>query len=86
MGRIDTEEQFGALLIDLKRIDNEVMQINVPLSYAAELYSLRLHIAYVRDRIKSGGMTDKTTENGRTERIIQEASAEHSQEAGTAAA
>ena len=64
MGQIDTEEQNGTLLDELKRIDQEVMQVNVPLSYAAELYSLRLHIAYVRDRIKSGGMTDKAPENG----------------------
>jgi hypothetical protein len=86
VGRIDTQEQCGALLSELRRIDKEVMQTKVPLSYAAELYSLRLHSAYVRDRIKSGGMTDTATENGRTERIIQEASAEPSQEAQTAAA
>lgn len=86
VGQIDTEKRYGALLSELKRIDKEVMQTNVPLSYAAELYSLRLHIAYVRDRIKNGGMTDRTAENGRTERITQEEPAEHSQEAETAAA
>ena len=73
VGRIDMKAQFGALLSELERIDKEVMQVNVPLSYAAELYSLRLHIAYVRDRIK------------KRKEIFQEASTEHSQEAGTAA-
>ena len=74
VGKIDTEKHYGALLSELKRIDKEVMQTNVPLSYAAELYSLRLHIAYVRDRIKN------------RKEIFQKASAEHSKEAGTAAA
>jgi uncharacterized protein len=74
VGQIDTEKQYDALLSELKRIDKEVMQTNVPLSYAAELYSLRLHIAYVRDRIKN------------RKEIFQKASAEHSKEAGTAAA
>jgi len=74
VGQIDTEKQYDALLSELKRIDKEVMQTNVPLSYAAELYSLRLHIAYVKDRIKN------------RKEIFQKASAEHSKEAGTAAA
>jgi hypothetical protein len=74
VGKIDTEKHYGALLSELKRIDKEVMQTNVPLSYAAELYSLRLHIAYVRDRIKN------------RREILQKASVKHSKEAGTAAA
>ena len=56
---IQGEEDFSALMDELKRIDKEVMQVNVPLSYAAELYNLRLHIAYVRDRVKKAGITDK---------------------------
>ena len=74
VGQIDTEKQYDAILGELKRIDKEVMQTNLTLSYAAELYSLRLHIAYVMDRIKN------------RKEIFQKASSEHSKKAGTAAA
>ncbi len=35
----------------LDAIDHEVENVHVPLSYADQLYALRLHIRYVRDRI-----------------------------------
>jgi hypothetical protein len=38
-------------LAELRRIDEEVKQVTVPLSYAAELYALRIHIDHVYGRI-----------------------------------
>ncbi len=38
-------------LKDLDRIETEVAQINVPLSYADELYDLRRHIELVRTKL-----------------------------------
>jgi TRAP transporter TAXI family solute receptor len=49
------EEQSAATLESLlQRLDvleDDVSKVNVPLSYADELYSLRLHIGLVRDRL-----------------------------------
>jgi hypothetical protein len=39
------------LLAELDRIDEHVERLPVPLSYADELYSLRSHIAMVRQRL-----------------------------------
>jgi TRAP transporter TAXI family solute receptor len=36
---------------DLTRIEDEVMRVSVPLAYADALYDLRLHIAFVRDKL-----------------------------------
>ncbi len=47
----DSNEEIEAYLAELQRIETEVMQVSVPLSYAYELYALRLHIAYVREKI-----------------------------------
>lgn len=41
-----------ALLDELRRIDERVEKLPVPLSYADELYALRTHIALVRRRIR----------------------------------
>jgi hypothetical protein len=38
---------------ELERIDREVARVSVPLSYASELYSLRMHIAHIRTMIES---------------------------------
>ena len=43
------------LLRELQEIDNNVEQVNVPLSYADELYSLRSHIQMVRRRLQVPG-------------------------------
>jgi len=38
---------------ELDRIEREVAQINVPLSYADQLFNLRLHIRFVRRELHS---------------------------------
>jgi hypothetical protein len=43
-----SSETFDACMTELERIEREVIQVSVPLTYAGELYSLRLHIAHVR--------------------------------------
>jgi len=35
-----------------KRIETEIRKVHVPLSYAQELYDLRLHLALVRKLIE----------------------------------
>jgi len=55
LGKIDAEMINGyspALLIDLDRIEMEIRKVKVPLSYAEELYGLRLHLALVRDQLQ----------------------------------
>jgi len=41
-----------ALLKDIARIEMEIRKVHVPLSYAQELYDLRLHLALVRDQVE----------------------------------
>jgi hypothetical protein len=43
------------LLDALNTLDEKAEHINVPLSYADELYGLRSHIALVRDRLRQAG-------------------------------
>jgi len=53
LGAIDlmlTNDFKPSLLSDLDRIEAEVKKVHVPLSYAEELYDLRLHLALVRDQ------------------------------------
>jgi TRAP transporter TAXI family solute receptor len=45
-------EQVGRNLAELDRIESEVMQLTVPLAYADSLYHLRLHIDFVRAKLK----------------------------------
>ncbi len=55
LGNIDAEMINGysaALLADLNRIEMEIRKVKVPLSYAEELYDLRLHLALVRDQLE----------------------------------
>ena len=47
----DPIEKLDGHLAELRRIDEEVKQVTVPLSYAAELYALRIHIEHVYGRI-----------------------------------
>jgi hypothetical protein len=46
-------EKLVEYFAELDRIDREVARVTVPLSYASELYSLRVHIAHVRKTIES---------------------------------
>ena len=41
-----------ALLDDIGRIETEISRVQVPLSYAQELYHLRLHLALVREQVE----------------------------------
>jgi hypothetical protein len=41
-------------IADLDRVQSEVGNIKVPLSYSDQLFALRLHIQFVRNMIKSG--------------------------------
>ena len=47
-------EALAALLQQLDRLEAEARKVSVPLSYADELYNLRLHIGLVRDRLLAG--------------------------------
>ncbi|PCI43675.1 MAG: C4-dicarboxylate ABC transporter substrate-binding protein [Proteobacteria bacterium] len=52
LSRIDlalAEELDQTLFAELDRIENEIRKVQVPLSYADELYSLRMHLALIRD-------------------------------------
>ncbi len=52
-GRLSTSlDEINSWIQALEKIDGEVMHVSVPLSYAGELYSLRLHIAHVRESLR----------------------------------
>ena len=46
-----TAENRMKLLQQLNNLEEDVRKVSVPLSYADELYSLRLHIGLVRDTL-----------------------------------
>jgi hypothetical protein len=48
----ETAARLDAYLAQLQRIEDEVRKVEVPLSYADELYDLRLHLGLVRDRLQ----------------------------------
>lgn len=50
-------ERRAELLRRLQTIEDEVRKVTVPLSYADELYNLRLHIDMVRRRLHAAGQT-----------------------------
>ena len=52
MDRLD-EDELRARLDDVDRIEAEAAKVPTPTSYAEELYSLRLHIEFVRRRIEA---------------------------------
>lgn len=45
-------EEIRSWILKLKEIEREVMHVSVPLSYAGELYSLRIHIAHVQESLR----------------------------------
>ena len=47
-------EQLAEAALELDRFDDELTAISVPVSYADELYHLRLHLRMVRDDLQSG--------------------------------
>jgi len=57
LGEIDRslhEHRSGEInaMAELDRIEADIRKINVPLSYADELYNLRLHLALIRDLVR----------------------------------
>lgn len=44
-------ERLDAILIQLDEIEERIKQIHIPLSYAEELYNLRMHLAMIRDKV-----------------------------------
>jgi TRAP transporter TAXI family solute receptor len=51
-GELDAPERERRLA-DIDRIEREVTGVSTPLSYASELYNLRLHISLVRQKLQS---------------------------------
>jgi len=49
----DANLDIDDALTRLSRIEREVANIRVPLSFTEELYDLRLHISMVRERLES---------------------------------
>jgi TRAP transporter TAXI family solute receptor len=45
-------EEIRSCMLELEKIDGEVMHVSVPLSYAGELYALRIHIAHVQESLR----------------------------------
>ena len=48
----ESDEKLQSLLTRLDTIEEEVRKVDVPLSYADELYDLRLHIGLVRSKLR----------------------------------
>jgi len=73
LGKIDAEMIHGyssSLLVDLDRIEMEIRKVKVPLSYAEELYDLRLHLALVRDQLQE--LKDTESDRSDQERLDQD--------------
>jgi hypothetical protein len=45
-------EEVRSCILELDKIAAEVRDVAVPLSYAGELYSLRVHIAHVQESLR----------------------------------
>jgi hypothetical protein len=50
-----SSDDIAASLKELERIEQDVAKVSVPLSYAEELYDLRLHINLVKEGLKQAG-------------------------------
>jgi hypothetical protein len=49
-----TTEARDALLEELARIERDLRAVEVPLSFTAQLYDLRLHIDLLRQKLRAG--------------------------------
>jgi TRAP transporter TAXI family solute receptor len=47
-----SSDEIRSCILELEKIDGEVLHVSVPLSYAGELYSLRTHIAHVQESLR----------------------------------
>ena len=45
-------EEVHSFILELEKLAAEVRHVAVPLSYAGELYSLRVHIAHVQESLR----------------------------------
>jgi hypothetical protein len=48
-------EEIRSCVLELEKLGKEVMHVAVPLSYAGELYALRIHIAHVQESLTRHG-------------------------------
>jgi len=48
----DGRSDFLADVLRLKRLEKELTEVSVPLSYMEEFYNLRLHVAFVLERLE----------------------------------
>lgn len=52
-GRQSTSlDEIKSLIMELAKIEKEVTNLSVPLSYSGELYNLRIHIAHVQESLR----------------------------------
>ncbi len=58
----DSPQQLDDYIDELHKIEKEVMQVTVPLSYAAELYMLRQHIKHVAERLTAYKISYSSTQ------------------------
>lgn len=49
----DTHTDFAADVAELRQLEDELAQVSVPLSYMEEAYNLRLHVAYLFDKVRA---------------------------------
>jgi hypothetical protein len=47
----DRQLDFSADIVRLRELDDELSAVSVPLSYMEEFYNLRLHVAYLLDKV-----------------------------------
>jgi len=45
-------DELKSWTLELEKIEREVLRVSVPLSYAGELYNLRIHIGHVRESLR----------------------------------
>jgi TRAP transporter TAXI family solute receptor len=45
-------DEMKSWMMELEKIEREILHVSVPLSYAGELYSLRIHIAHVQESLR----------------------------------
>jgi hypothetical protein len=56
----------GSVINRLKELEREVASVSVPLSYAGELYHLRMHISFLQEKLEklageSSRLAEKST-------------------------
>ncbi len=49
----DADTDFASDVAQLRQLEDELAQVSVPLSYMEEAYNLRLHLAYLLDKVQA---------------------------------